>query len=118
CGDFVLRETARRLAESVREIDVVGRCGGEEFWILLPLTNRVGGQEVANKTLETMRQPITWEGVTLIVTMSIGIDDTLSPAVCDVTTLIHEADRALYAAKHAGKNRAVIMDPLAFTVPE
>ena len=49
--------------------------------------------------------------------MSIGIADTLSPAVRDVETLIQEADRALYAAKKAGKNRAVIVDPLAFSVP-
>ncbi len=117
CGDFVLREVARRLSESGRESDVVGRCGGEEFWVLLPLTNRVGGQEVANKILEAIRQPLIWEDGVLTVTMSIGIADTFSPAARDVPSLIHEADRALYMAKRAGKNRAVTVDPLTFTLP-
>jgi diguanylate cyclase (GGDEF)-like protein len=117
CGDFVLREIAQRLSESVRLSDVVGRCGGEEFWILLPQTNRVGGQGVADKTLEAIRQPMLWEDAVLTITMSVGIADTLSPAARDVPSLIHEADRALYVAKRAGKNRAVIMDPLKFSVP-
>jgi diguanylate cyclase (GGDEF)-like protein len=117
CGDFVLKEIAQRLGESVRLSDVVGRCGGEEFWILLPQTNRLGGQGVANKTLETIRQPMVWEDQVLTVTMSIGIADTLSPAARDVPSLIHEADRALYMAKRAGKNRAIIVEPLAFSLP-
>jgi diguanylate cyclase (GGDEF)-like protein len=117
CGDFVLQEIAQRLAESVRLSDVVGRCGGEEFWMLLPQTNRLGGQGVANKTLEAIRQPMIWEDQVLTVTMSIGIADTLCPAARDVPSLIHEADRALYMAKRAGKNRAVIVEPLAFSLP-
>jgi diguanylate cyclase (GGDEF)-like protein len=117
CGDFVLKEIARRLGDSVRLSDVVGRCGGEEFWILLPQTNRLGGQGVANKTLETIRQPLVWEDQVLTVTMSIGIADTLSPAARDVPSLIHEADRALYMAKRAGKNRAIIVEPLTFSLP-
>jgi len=118
CGDQVLREASVRLATSVRESDVVARCGGEEFWILLPLTNRIGGKEVANKTLATLRaRPFIYEADSMQLTMSIGIADTLSPGVTDVATLIREADRALYAAKNAGKDRAMILDPLAFTVP-
>jgi diguanylate cyclase (GGDEF)-like protein len=118
CGDFVLREIAQRLSESVRLSDVVGRCGGEEFWILLPQTNRVGGQGVADKILEAIRQPMLWKDTLLTITMSVGIADTLSPAAHDVPSLIHEADRALYMAKRAGKNRAVMMDPLKFSVPQ
>jgi diguanylate cyclase (GGDEF)-like protein len=118
CGDFVLREIAQRLSDSVRLSDVVGRCGGEEFWILLPQTNRVGGQGVADKTLETIRQPMVWEDAVLTITMSVGIADTLSPAARDVPSLIHEADRALYLAKRAGKNRAVIVDPMTFSLPQ
>ncbi len=117
-GDQVLRETARRLAESVRESDIVARCGGEEFWILLPLTNRIGGREVANKTLEAMRErAFLTDAAQLKVTMSMGIADTFSPGVIDVPSLVREADRALYAAKRAGKDRAAIVDPLAFSVP-
>ena len=117
CGDFVLKEIARRLSESVRLSDVVGRCGGEEFWILLPQTNRLGGQGVASKTLDTIRQPMVWEDQVLTVTMSIGIADTLCPGARDVASLIHEADRALYMAKRTGKNRAVIVEPFAFSLP-
>ena len=49
--------------------------------------------------------------------MSIGIADTFSSGVTDVASLIREADRALYAAKRSGKDRAAILDPLAFSVP-
>jgi len=117
-GDQVLRETANRLSESIRESDVVARCGGEEFWIILPLTNRMGGREVATKMLESMRtEPFETESAALTVTMSMGVADTLSPSVTDVISLIREADRALYAAKRAGKDRVAILDPLTFTVP-
>jgi two-component system cell cycle response regulator len=117
-GDQVLRETARRLGESVRESDVVARCGGEEFWIILPLTNRMGGREVATKTVEALRnRPFETESDALKVTMSMGVADTFSPSVTDVASLIREADRALYAAKRAGKDRVAILDPLTFTVP-
>lgn len=117
-GDQVLRATAQRLAESVRESDVVARCGGEEFWIILPLTNRIGGREVANKTLESMRmEPVAIESARLTVSISIGVADNFSPGVTDVASLIREADRALYAAKHAGKDRVAMIDPLIFAVP-
>lgn len=117
-GDQVLRETAHRLGENVRESDVVSRCGGEEFWIILPLTNRIGGREVATKMLEALRNyPFETESAQLTVTMSMGVADTFSPSVTDVASLIREADRALYTAKRAGKDRVAILDPLAFTVP-
>jgi|GEM_PF-6037654 len=117
CGDFVLKEITRRLADNGRQSDVVGRCGGEEFWVLLPQTNRVGGQGVAAKLLEIVREPMMWEDRVLNLTMSVGIADTLSPGARDVAALIHEADRALYMAKRSGKDRAMALDPLSFTVP-
>lgn len=119
CGDFVLRELAARLREAIRTSDALARAGGEEFWIVLPLTNRLGGQEVAAKLLSVTRsRPFESPAASIPVTLSIGIADNLSPAVTDVTTLIQEADQALYSAKRAGKDRAVTLNPLSFTVPQ
>jgi diguanylate cyclase (GGDEF)-like protein len=117
-GDFVLKEAARRLSHSLRGSDLLARCGGEEFWVILPLTNRVGGQEVAQKLLESIRaEPYQQGDVSIRVTISIGIADSLACNANDVATLIKEADRALYQAKREGKDRAVILDPLSFSVP-
>ena len=49
--------------------------------------------------------------------MSIGVADSLTAGVGNVSSLIHESDRALYTAKRGGRDRAVVQDPLAFTVP-
>lgn len=117
-GDFVLQELALRLRDSVRTSDVLARCGGEEFFVILPQANRMGGQEVAQKLLDAVRsRPFEHEGREVRLTASVGIADTLSTGVTDVATLIEAADRALYSAKNSGKDRAVTLDPLAFSVP-
>ncbi len=119
CGDSVLRELCDRMRAVLRTSDVLARAGGEEFWIILPQTNRVGGQEVAAKLLGAVRsRPFEASPLSLRVTMSVGIADNLTPGVKDVPSLVAEADRALYAAKRAGKDRAVIRDPFSFEVPQ
>lgn len=118
-GDGVLRELAARMRGAMRATDVLARCGGEEFYALLPQTNRVGGQEVAAKLLSAVRsRPFEYNNVTVAVTVSIGIADNLSTDVADVKSLIQAADQALYSAKHAGRDRAALLDPLVFRVPQ
>lgn len=117
-GDFVLKEFADRLRQSVRSSDAVARCGGEEFWVILPDTNRLGGCQVASKILSTVRsRAFDKPPVSLRVTVSVGVADNLLPGATDVDSLVNEADRALYSAKRAGKDRAVALDALAFAVP-
>jgi diguanylate cyclase (GGDEF)-like protein len=105
-GDTVLREVAECFRQSVRSEDVVCRYGGEEFIIILPETN----EETAIERAELIRQAISKlrvrsKGETLRqISVSIGIAMYPAPAR-DATDLVRLADRALYDAKHAGRDR-------------
>lgn len=105
-GDAVLREVADCFRQSVRSEDVVCRYGGEEFIIILPETD----EETAIQRAEVIRQAIgklrvQFKGQTLRqISLSIGIAMYPSPAR-DSTDLVRLADRALYDAKHAGRDR-------------
>lgn len=91
---------------TLREIDIVGRLGGEEFAGLLPETNGAQAQEVA----ERLRQEVERAAVkleddsALHFTVSIGLA-SLQAADADVDSVLKRADAALYRAKHAGRNR-------------
>ncbi|WP_348268252.1 GGDEF domain-containing protein [Edaphobacter sp. DSM 109919] len=105
-GDAVLREVADCFRQSVRSEDVVCRYGGEEFIIILPETD----EETAVQRAEVIRQAVSrlrvqFKGQTLRqISLSIGIAMYPSPAR-DSTDLVRVADRALYDAKHAGRDR-------------
>ena len=95
---------------SVRETDVVGRFGGEEFIILLPHTRATDAAIVAERIRHTMLESdIYWQGQRLDVKLSLGVAEAgLHADGCD--ELIAAADRALYAAKTGGRNRTVIAE--------
>ncbi len=105
-GDTVLREVAECFRQSVRSEDVVCRYGGEEFIIILPETN----EETAVERAELIRQAVgklrvRSKGETLRqISVSIGVAMYPAPAQ-DATDLVRLADRALYDAKHAGRDR-------------
>ena len=107
-GDQVLQEFARRCRTSIREIDLVGRYGGEEFIILLPETDRDAAVQVAERfRLSTTELPFKVADGELNVTVSIGV------AMKDENTthleaLVARADQALYIAKHKGRDRVAI----------
>ena len=110
-GDQVLRQVAEVLRSHARTSDLAGRYGGEELVILLPHTDAAGAVIVAERlrtAIETLE--LDWNGTTVRVTASIGAA-TLTPPTPDGTArdtaaqLIERADTALYAAKHAGRNR-------------
>jgi diguanylate cyclase (GGDEF)-like protein len=108
-GDEVLEATARLLRETLRETDVVARTGGEEFVMLLPLTDE--GEMI--RVLERVR--VVLEGKALAagngedvrVTMSIGVTNTRGRVGVSWEELQEEADQALYEAKQGGRNRIV-----------
>jgi diguanylate cyclase (GGDEF)-like protein len=109
-GDVVLREVARVLRESSREIDEPARYGGEELAVALPQTDLDGAYLFAERVrtaLEALRIPrLDGEGAHLRVTASFGA--AAMPGTGDDTgSLIAAADAALYRAKHAGRNRTV-----------
>ena len=104
-GDAVLREFAEALRESVREIDVAVRWGGEEFAVILPGTDAEGATQVAERIRAALdaRDLVAADGVPLEVTASFGVASS-SPGMT-MEELIDVADEALYRAKREGKNR-------------
>lgn len=104
-GDAALREIARRLRENVRPTDVIGRYGGEEFTIVLPRTNLTEARRIADRLCEVIAgTPVEVGEARIGVTISMGmagIDETVST----LDELLQRADKSLYAAKAAGRNR-------------
>jgi len=104
-GDRVLMEIAERNRKLLRSTDLLGRMGGEEFSVILPHTGRVEALEVAEKLRRAIEAlPFLDGGTTFNVTASFGVA-MLGRAAPDFDTLLSQADQALYAAKHAGRNR-------------
>jgi diguanylate cyclase (GGDEF)-like protein len=104
-GDVILKEVAKVLKSSLREIDIIARYGGEEFTIVLTGTGREGAFQVAGR----IRQDI--EGVifraydeVVSTTVSIGVAVFPDDGV-DVDSLLEASDRALYKAKETGRNK-------------
>jgi diguanylate cyclase (GGDEF)-like protein len=105
-GDHLLREIARRLRAKIRDSDLVARLGGDEFVVMVEsVTDRTGLQLLSSKILATVGEPMQLQGHEVTVTTSIGIaifpDDG-----ADVSTLLANADLAMYRAKALGHNRA------------
>jgi diguanylate cyclase (GGDEF)-like protein len=102
-GDQVLRAIASVMRESVREGDLVARYGGEEFAALLPQTDTRHGRIVAERIREAVER---YSFAHRNVTLSIGAAEFATDGP-DAEALIYSADRALYAAKRAGRNRVI-----------
>jgi len=106
-GDAVLRVVGRVLAEGVRQVDLAGRYGGEEFALILPETELPGAHKLAERVRSTLEATAIElpDGQTLRVTASFGV--ALKDAQATPEDLVSAADDALYAAKAAGKNRVM-----------
>jgi two-component system cell cycle response regulator len=103
-GDAVLREVARRMRGVLRDYDAIGRYGGEEFMMVVP-----GDAALARELAERVRRSLNASAIAegderIAITGSFGVAST-STAGYDATTLIQAADRALYEAKDAGRDR-------------
>lgn len=111
-GDEVLRAMARVLRQEMRDTDVAGRAGGEEFILLLPNTNITGAQQVAERVRRAASNTAVRiaEKGQINFTVSAGVAAAAGSEV-DVTELIARADEALYRAKGAGRNRVEVDDP-------
>lgn len=104
-GDAVLRHIATELQNTVRNSDLVGRLGGEEFMVLLPDTTVADGLALAEKLRQHLQDsPVPWNGATITTTVSIGVAGTGAHHDRNFESVYHEADQALYKAKQRGRN--------------
>lgn len=105
-GDLVLRIVVACCQSQLRNNDVLGRLGGEEFAVILPGADSASGMGVAERIREHIANtPIVHEGRTIRVTVSIGM--ATFDGVTSFDTLLADADAALYRAKREGRNRIV-----------
>jgi diguanylate cyclase (GGDEF)-like protein/PAS domain S-box-containing protein len=104
-GDIVLYELAQYCQNNIRDVDILGRYGGEEFVIIMPSTNLDQGCELAERLRAHVKaNPIPTKNTSLQITISIGVvEATLETP--NLAALIDQADTALYKAKEKGKNR-------------
>ena len=102
-GDAVLRLVADAMRSAVRQADVVGRLGGDEFGVLMPETDGDVAHAAANRLFSGIRT--VFRG-TPSVTASIGVV-SVSGTEAGTDELLRKADQAMYAAKRAGKDRVV-----------
>jgi diguanylate cyclase (GGDEF)-like protein len=105
-GDTVLRRVATVMQAATRDIDLTVRLGGEEFAILLPETDSAGARRLAERVREAIEATTVETSKTKVrITASFGI--ACFPETAESSQLLLEADRRLYEAKRAGKNRVV-----------
>lgn len=108
-GDELLRHVANRLRRAVRPQDVCARLGGDEFAVLLPAATPEVAQDVAQRLVELIAEPVLLRQGGARVGASVGV----AAAKVSVTAeqLMQRADAAMYAAKAQGKNRVQAFDP-------
>ena len=107
CGDLVIREIGVKLQNRLRKYDFAGRYGGEEFFVLLSNSTEVQAERIGDRFRREMAETrFTCNGESFSVTLSIGVARFRDSDTQE--SWIERADRALYQAKGAGRNRVVI----------
>src|SRR6185503_11249199 len=116
-GDAALRHVARVVLQALRKGDLPARYGGEEFAAILPATDESGALKLAERVRKALEAGQTvFEGARIAVTASFGT--AVWPADGqEIDSLVAAADRALYAAKEAGRNRVVAASALRGPAP-
>ncbi len=108
-GDLVLQKLSSICQATLRDIDIVGRVGGEEFAVLLPETGREQAMNAAERlrtAIETAQVTLN-SGLPLHFTASLGVA-ALTEKDANIDMLLNQADQALYQAKNAGRNRTCV----------
>ena len=117
-GDLVLIALVKTCLEELREIDIFGRVGGEEFLIILPETERLGAIEIAERLRSSIQNTsfITTTGKEIFITISIGVaiynpgNDGEDDSAAIVKKYYAACDHAMYHAKNAGRNQTYCSD--------
>ncbi len=105
-GDLVLKEICDIILDNIRETDICGRYGGEEFIVILPETDMYGAYTVAEKIRDKIHKRNILKGKR-DVTISLGVA-TFPEHATQYEELIEKVDQALYIAKNTGRNRSVV----------
>jgi diguanylate cyclase (GGDEF)-like protein len=105
-GDEVLRVLSGRATLQTREIDILGRYGGEEFVVLLPETKLDEALEIAERLRRVAVEPMKIADLELAVSISVGVAEANGDV--SLNHLLQRADVALYQAKREGRNRVVV----------
>ncbi|MGZ4767563.1 MAG: putative bifunctional diguanylate cyclase/phosphodiesterase [Ilumatobacteraceae bacterium] len=110
-GDLVLREVAARLTAVVRSIDTVSRHGGDEFAILIEESGHAldEAQTVADRVLQSLTKPFVVDDQQVVLSASIGI--TIGDVTCSASSMMRDADLAMYKAKATGRAQWATYDP-------
>lgn len=107
-GDAVLRTAAAVLSGAIRGSDLAARFGGEELVLLLPETDLAGAAGMAERLRQSFATTATsLDGIEVRVTASLGVAAWRGPGE-SLDNLLHRADQALYAAKHAGRDKVMV----------
>ncbi|MFQ5407964.1 MAG: GGDEF domain-containing protein, partial [Anaerolineales bacterium] len=107
-GDEVLQAVAQRCRQNLREIDTLGRYGGEEFLVVMPEVELAHARQAAERLRSCVAgAPLETEIGPVALTISLGVA-VLTAAHADLPPLVKAADAALYAAKEGGRNRVVV----------
>ncbi|HWZ59772.1 MAG TPA: diguanylate cyclase [Gemmatimonadaceae bacterium] len=116
-GDAVLRQLAQLLKAEAREIDRVGRYGGEEFMLILPGASAEAAVRFADRVRNAVAQrTFAFDGGNVQRTISCGVASWPHPRIGHVDALVRAADDALYVAKETGRNRVVRFDSDEFAL--
>lgn len=114
-GDTLLVDLAKLVHDVLRKEDLLARLGGDEFAVVLPGVAAAGAWNIAERIRESVDQHAIPLGThTVHATISLGVASSVADArAVDPGTLLHDADVALYAAKHQGRNRIHSSEPSA-----
>ncbi|MCA9403324.1 MAG: diguanylate cyclase [Candidatus Omnitrophica bacterium] len=108
-GDKVLRQTAQMIRSFVREVDIVGRYGGDEFLIILPETPADKAQIVAERLVNVFDGLTNSKKGEIFSTISVGIAGVPNSTARSPKMLLAQVDRAMYRAKKAGRNTSAVV---------
>ena len=104
-GDIIIKEIAKILLKSIRQIDFAARYGGEEFAVILPEVDIDGGYIVAERIRKLISDhPFPGSKEPLHVTVSLGVAEFDPDNIHSVSEMVNEADKALYQSKENGRN--------------
>ncbi|MFD1736720.1 diguanylate cyclase domain-containing protein [Bacillus salitolerans] len=109
-GDVLLKEVVKRINDCIRDEDLISRIGGDEFIIVFEETNKDVIEDIAERILEFVAEPYHIHDQEVKISLSIGVSMYPDDGT-DKETLIDHADKAMYYAKHNGKNNYKIYTP-------